>query len=76
MTTKDEQIPFYKSGDLVRLKSGGPTMTVETVTPAGLLVSWFDGNTLNRDKLFFTLVEPSGKPPTFGAKKEFRGISE
>ncbi|WP_254513894.1 DUF2158 domain-containing protein [Anatilimnocola floriformis] len=69
---KEVPNPFYQSGDLVRLKSGGPTMTVETVTPAGLLVSWFDGNTLHRDKLFFTLVEPTTKPTWHDKKKEYR----
>ncbi|OGM16910.1 hypothetical protein A2V61_00990 [Candidatus Woesebacteria bacterium RBG_19FT_COMBO_47_8] len=37
----------YKTGDIVRLKSGGPGMTVESVTPMGdIYCHWFSGNKL------------------------------
>ena len=34
----------FKVGDVVRLKSGGPEMTVYSVRPAGVVVGWFDAN--------------------------------
>lgn len=32
----------FKAGDTVRLKSGGPDMTVETVEGAYVFCAWFD----------------------------------
>jgi uncharacterized protein YodC (DUF2158 family) len=38
---------MFRSGDVVQLKSGGPKMTVTTVTKRGgrelVICSWFDG---------------------------------
>jgi uncharacterized protein YodC (DUF2158 family) len=31
----------FKEGDVVQLKSGGPKMTVQKVTPQGLICVWF-----------------------------------
>src|SRR4051812_16458667 len=50
------RMPHFKSGDLVVLKSGGPTMTVDTVNTdifddnkmTGLLCVWFVGKKLER----------------------------
>jgi uncharacterized protein YodC (DUF2158 family) len=40
----------FKAGDLVQLKSGGPTMTVKTAHADGLLFcQWFVGTTLSSD---------------------------
>ena len=33
----------FKPGDVVRLKSGGPLMTVEKRVPTGIQCTWFDG---------------------------------
>ena len=33
----------WKGGDLVRLKSAGPVMTVQELTPPGVRCTWFDG---------------------------------
>lgn len=43
MTTQSK----YKTGDIVRLKSGGPGMTVESVHQDGrIFCHWFSGNKL------------------------------
>ena len=38
----------YKEGDIVRLKSGGPLMTVASIVPSapGIVCAWFDGGQL------------------------------
>ena len=49
-------MPRFKSGDLVVLKSGGPTMTVDTVNTdifddnkiTGIVCVWFVGEKLER----------------------------
>ena len=49
-------MPRFKSGDLVVLKSGGPTMTVDTVNTdifddnkiTGIVCIWFVGEKLER----------------------------
>src|SRR5664279_5587487 len=55
-----------KSGDLVVLKSGGPTMTVDTVNTdifddnkiTGVLCVWFVGDKLERVRLDRPVIEP------------------
>jgi uncharacterized protein YodC (DUF2158 family) len=55
-----------KSGDLVVLKSGGPTMTVDTVNTdifdddkiTGVLCVWFVGEKLERVRFDHRAVEP------------------
>jgi uncharacterized protein YodC (DUF2158 family) len=34
----------FQPGDIVRLKSGGPKMTVETVDDTGVYCAWFVGD--------------------------------
>jgi uncharacterized protein YodC (DUF2158 family) len=56
-----------KSGDLVVLKSGGPTMTVDTVNTdifddnkiTGLFCVWFVGEKLERMRFDHGAVEPA-----------------
>ena len=58
-------MPHFKSGDLVVLKSGGPTMTVDTVNTdifddnkiTGLLCVWFVGKKLERVRFDHRAVE-------------------
>ena len=60
-------MPAIKSGDLVVLKSGGPTMTVDTVNTdifdddriTGLLCVWFVGDKLQRVRFDHRAIEPA-----------------
>ena len=60
-----------KSGDLVVLKSGGPTMTVDTVNTdifddnkiTGVLCVWFVGNKLERVRFDHRAIEPAPLEP-------------
>jgi len=71
-----EMPPLFKSGDLVVLKSGGPTMTVDTVNTdifdddkiTGLLCVWFVGEKLERVRFDHRAVEHA--PPE---KADLRG---
>ncbi|EOW9291631.1 DUF2158 domain-containing protein [Vibrio cholerae] len=38
----------YKVGDIVKLKSGGPDMTVQSKSPIGFWCQWFAGKKLER----------------------------
>src|ERR1700686_3044699 len=58
---------MIKSGDLVVLKSGGPTMTVDTVNTdifddskiTGVLCVWFVGDKLERVRFDHRAIEPA-----------------
>lgn len=60
-----------KSGDLVVLKSGGPTMTVDTVNTdifddnkiTGVLCVWFVGEKLERVRFDHRAIEPAQLEP-------------
>jgi uncharacterized protein YodC (DUF2158 family) len=39
----------FKPGDTVRLKSGGPAMTVKAVEGAWVSCDWFDGSKKHED---------------------------
>ncbi len=55
----------FEVGDVVRLASGGPPMTVEKVFDSGdLLCSWFDGGKRERSRfLAATLRKNAGALP-------------
>jgi uncharacterized protein YodC (DUF2158 family) len=65
-----------KSGDLVRLKSGGPTMTVDTVNTdifddgkiTGILCVWFVGEKLERVRFDHRAIEPAPLQETSAGK--------
>jgi uncharacterized protein YodC (DUF2158 family) len=71
-----------KSGDLVMLKSGGPTMTVDTVNTdilddnkiTGVLCVWFVGEKLERVRFDHRAIEPvrlqKASPRKKGARLE------
>lgn len=44
----------FKTGDVVRLKSGGPTMTVSEIesTTGAVLCTWFDSTEKRSDSYF------------------------
>lgn len=48
----DEQA--IKAGDVVRLKSGGPTMTVEAIEGGVARVAWIDDKQLTHRESFAT----------------------
>src|SRR5438132_5759092 len=62
----DFTMTVIKSGDLVVLKSGGPTMTVDTVNIdifddnkiTGVLCVWFVGEKLERVRFDHRAIEP------------------
>jgi uncharacterized protein YodC (DUF2158 family) len=67
-----------KSGDLVVLKSGGPTMTVDTVNTdifddnkiTGVLCVWFVGEKLERVRFDHGAIEPVRLQKTSPGNKE------
>jgi uncharacterized protein YodC (DUF2158 family) len=69
-----------KSGDLVVLKSGGPTMTVDTVNTdifddnkiTGVLCVWFVGDKLERVRFDHRAIEPAAAQKTSPKKKHAR----
>src|SRR6267154_6470623 len=69
-----------KSGDLVVLKSGGPTMTVDTVNTdifdeskiTGVLCVWFVGDKLERVRFDHRAIEPAAAQKTSPKKKDVR----
>ena len=71
-----------KSGDLVVLKSGGPTMTVDTVNTdifddnkiTGILCVWFVGEKLQRVRFDHMAIEPLRSQPKSPRKKPARAV--
>ena len=70
--------PLFKSGDLVILKSGGPTMTVDTVNTdifdddkiTGMLCVWFVGEKLERVRFDHRAVEHAPLKEIYPKKAE------
>jgi uncharacterized protein YodC (DUF2158 family) len=68
---------IIKSGDLVVLKSGGPTMTVDTVNTdifddnkiTGILCVWFVGEKLERVRFDYGSIEPAPLQKTAAVKE-------
>jgi uncharacterized protein YodC (DUF2158 family) len=42
----------FQRGDIVRLKSGGPQMTVREEKKGALVCDWFEGDKLRRESFF------------------------
>jgi len=47
-----------KAGNIARLKSGGPNMTIESVARAGVVCVWFEGKRRKRDTFKAIMLEP------------------
>jgi uncharacterized protein YodC (DUF2158 family) len=70
----------FKSGDLVVLKSGGPTMTVDAVNTdifddnkiTGIVCVWFDGDRLQRVRFGSDAIEPIRLRKTSTRKRKAR----
>jgi uncharacterized protein YodC (DUF2158 family) len=70
----------FKSGDLVVLKSGGPTMTVDAVNTsifddnvvAGIVCVWFVGDKLERVRFERDAIEPARPKKSSPRKKAVR----
>jgi len=54
----------FEPGDVVKLKSGGPKMTVAQVAeqPVDVFCYWFDGGTNKSDYFCKEALEPVEKP--------------
>lgn len=48
----------FSVGSIVKLKSGGPLMTVEAVAPEGFTCVWFTGGVMRRETFLSLLLEP------------------
>jgi uncharacterized protein YodC (DUF2158 family) len=53
---------IFKVGDLVVLKSGGPTMTVESIGQGRVECVWFIDNELKRSSFDGALLNVAAKP--------------
>lgn len=70
----------FKSGDLVVLKSGGPTMTVDAVNTdifddnkvTGIVCVWFVGENLQRVRFERNAIEPVRLQKTASRKRKLR----
>jgi len=70
----------FKSGDLVVLKSGGPTMTVDAVNTSifddnkvtGIVCVWFVGDKLERVRFEHDAIEPVRTKKSSSKKKAVR----
>lgn len=49
----------FKVGDKVRLKSDGPSMTVEEIDGGDISCAWFNGNDLKRTSFPSSALEKS-----------------
>lgn len=51
----------FKPGDIVRVKSGGPEMTVKSVTGKDISCTWFNNGTLKRALFVVEELKPVKK---------------
>ena len=74
----------FKAGDLVKLKSGGPIMTVDTVNTSifddnkitGVSCVWFVGDKLTRVRFDHMAIEPAISQETAPRKKKQARLGE
>jgi uncharacterized protein YodC (DUF2158 family) len=64
ITTQSRSVPLLQSGDLVRLRSGGPVLTVKSVRDGWVICSWFgDYGELESGCFPIAMVEGPVTPP-------------
>lgn len=54
-------LPDFNPGDLVRLKSGGPQMTIARINSTHLQCFWFNGKKIEQYVVPVLVVEKAGR---------------
>ena len=76
-TMQSRAAPLLKSGDLVRLRSGGPVLTVKSVRDGWVICSWLtDYGELQSGGFPIAMVEGPVTPPPDDANAETNGLSQ
>ena len=70
-------VPLLKRGDLVRLRSGGPVLTVKSVRDGWVICTWLtDYGELQSGGFPMAMVEGPVTPPPDDANAETNGLSQ
>src|SRR2546430_14936736 len=76
-TMQSRAVPLLKSGDLVRLRSGGPVLTVKSVRDGWVICTWLtDYGELQSGGFPIAMVEGPVTPPPDDANAETNGLSQ
>jgi uncharacterized protein YodC (DUF2158 family) len=76
-TTQSHAAPLLQSGDLVRLRSGGPVLTVKSVRDGWVICTWLtDYGELQSGGFPIAMVEGPVTPPPDDANAETNGLSQ
>jgi uncharacterized protein YodC (DUF2158 family) len=76
-TMQSRAAPLLKSGDLVRLRSGGPVLTVKSVRDGWVIATWLtDYGELQSGGFPMAMVEGPVTPPPDDANAETNGLSQ
>jgi uncharacterized protein YodC (DUF2158 family) len=76
-TMQSRAAPLLKRGDLVRLRSGGPVLTVKSVRDGWVICSWLtDYGELQSGGFPIAMVEGPVTPPPDDANAETNGLSQ
>lgn len=60
----------FRPGDVVRLKSGGPKMTVTKCTRIGIDVCWFDREGMNKTSVEIDAIQKVNEKPHVAPKQD------
>jgi uncharacterized protein YodC (DUF2158 family) len=76
-TMQSRAAPLLKRGDLVRLRSGGPVLTVKSVRDGWVICTWLtDYGELQSGGFPMAMVEGPVTPPPDDANAETNGLSQ